>query len=259
MFDQEGSAISVLTYGGTVDKSLTAFRKYEDDTVLQAACQTVSYNGPQGRKTGAALKAASQVFDAAAGGKKLLFLLVTGKSDDDVVGPAKEIVKKDISIFALGIGDSVDGNEIKLISRYYLVTKWRGLLESIVKVQNSIIKGELAFILPSATKRIPFEGALCTLKRTFVWRISLSFKGGGRGDTGDFEVSRHVSKQIAIAQKLYTRGGKSIYQFLKALCLLFPKSLKWDPEFCLWGLLWHRIITCGQSFDIMSTFKNTDS
>ena len=27
----------------------------------------------------------------------------------------------------------------------------------------------------------------------------------GRG-TGDFEVSRHVSKQIGIAQKIYTRG-----------------------------------------------------
>ena len=41
--------------------------------------------------------------------------------------------------------------------------------------------------------------------------------------TGDFQESRHVSKQIAMTQKLYTRGGKSIH-FLKALCLLFPKK-----------------------------------
>ena len=30
---------------------------------------------------------------------------------------------------------------------------------------------------------------------------------GGGGGTGDFVVSRHVSKQIAIAQKLYARVG----------------------------------------------------
>ena len=50
--------------------------------------------------------------------------------------------------------------------------------------------------------------------------------GGGGG--GDFEVSQHASKQVAIAQKINTRGGRIIY-FLKALCLLFPKSLNWDP------------------------------
>ena len=31
--------------------------------------------------------------------------------------------------------------------------------------------------------------------------------GGGRGGAGEFEVSRHASKQIATAQKLYNRRG----------------------------------------------------
>ena len=49
-----------------------------------------------------------------------------------------------------------------------------------------------------------------------------------RDGTGNFEVWRHVSKQIVVAQILYTRGGKSI-RILKARCPLFPKSLKCDP------------------------------
>ena len=38
-------------------------------------------------------------------------------------------------------------------------------------------------------------------------------------------MSRPVSKQIAIAHKLYTRRGKRIH-FLRALCLLFQKKFK---------------------------------
>ena len=50
------------------------------------------------------------------------------------------------------------------------------------------------------------------LKNWFDWNFKnltefpfeiLEFKGG----TGDFEVSWHVSKQITISQKLYTKGG----------------------------------------------------
>ena len=46
--------------------------------------------------------------------------------------------------------------------------------------------------------------------------------GGGRegGGIGDFEVSQHVSKQIATAQKLYTRWGE--YTFCE--CSLSPLS-----------------------------------
>ena len=40
-----------------------------------------------------------------------------------------------------------------------------------------------------------------------VLRCSIGGGGGGGGGGADFEVSQHVWKQIAIAQKLYTRGG----------------------------------------------------
>ena len=33
------------------------------------------------------------------------------------------------------------------------------------------------------------------------------------GDSDGFEVSGHVSKQIAISQKLCTRGGVTVYVF----------------------------------------------
>ena len=80
-------------------------------------------------------------------------------------------------------------------------------------------------------------------------------------------MSRHVSKQIAIAKKLYTRGdGKSIH-FLKALSALSKKfkmgsigiPSKILESSVLESHLWHRIRTCRGIFDIMSTFKNTDS
>ena len=38
----------------------------------------------------------------------------------------------------------------------------------------------------------------------FRWHLYLK---GGEGGTGDSEVSQYVSKQTAIAQKLYTRRG----------------------------------------------------
>ena len=47
---------------------------------------------------------------------------------------------------------------------------------------------------------------------------------GAGGGTGDFQESRHILKQIAIAQKLYTRGGKSVLfseSSLSALCKKF--------------------------------------
>ena len=107
------------------------------------ACQSMGYRGAKGRKTGAALKRMKTIFgEAAAGGEKqLLFLLITGKSEDDVIEPARSLVQKGVSIFALGIGGSVDANELKTISRYYLTAKWRELVTSLVKVQNTVIKG----------------------------------------------------------------------------------------------------------------------
>ena len=41
----------------------------------------------------------------------------------------------------------------------------------------------------------------------FRWHLYLKGGGGGGGGTGDSEVSQYVSKQTAIAQKLYTRRG----------------------------------------------------
>ena len=111
--------------------------------MFQISCQSVSYTGAAGRKTGAALTEMGTTFQSASGsGKKLLFLLITGKSDDDVVGPAKKLVDSEVSIFAVGIGSSVDTNELKTISRYYLQSKWRGLVSAMVKIQNSVIKGK---------------------------------------------------------------------------------------------------------------------
>ena len=137
-----GASVSIVTYAGAIDGSLKDFRAYQDLTVLQMGCQSMSYHGAKGRKTGAALKQMAGIFGGASGSdKQLLFLMITGKSDDDVIAPARSLVQKGVSIFALGIGDSVDTNELKTISRYYLTTKWRGLVTSLVKVQNTIIKG----------------------------------------------------------------------------------------------------------------------
>ena len=141
---EAGTSVSIVTYGGSTDESLISFRSYQDLTVLQMACQSMGYQGTKGRKTGAALTKMASVFGGASGGvKQLLFLLITGKSDDDVVGPARNLVQKGVSIFAVGIGGSVDSNELKTISRYYLTTKWRGLVTSLVKIQNTVIKGSI--------------------------------------------------------------------------------------------------------------------
>ena len=71
----------------------------------------------------------------------------------------------------------------------------------------------------------------CFQGKLIRWR-GYKRERGLKGGTGDFKLSQHVSKQMAIAQKLRIGGGggggKSIH-FLKALCLLFPKSLKWVP------------------------------
>ena len=51
-------------------------------------------------------------------------------------------------------------------------------------------------------------------------------RGGGSG-TGDSQVSRHVSKQIAIVQKLYSRGGRGqIYTFSESSLSALSKKLK---------------------------------
>lgn len=145
-----GTSASIITYGGAVDDSLKMFRSYQDLLALQLTCQSMSYRGAKGRKTGAALKQVADIFGGASGGegeKHLLFLVITGKSEDDVIGPARNLVQKGISIFAIGVGDSVDKNELKTISRYYLTTKWRGLVTSLVKVQNTIIKGDVFLLM----------------------------------------------------------------------------------------------------------------
>ena len=42
-----------------------------------------------------------------------------------------------------------------------------------------------------------------------------------------------MSQKIVIAQKPYTGGGGKITHFLTGLCLLFPKSLKWNGSICI--------------------------
>ena len=118
------------------------YRTFSDGTAFQAFVSAIDYRGPKKRNTGAALAAALSVMKGAqGGGKKLCFLLSTGKSNDDVSGPAKAIVKSGVSIFALGIGRFASRSEMKIISRYYLVTKWKGLLTAMVKVANSLKRG----------------------------------------------------------------------------------------------------------------------
>ena len=55
----------------------------------------------------------------------------------------------------------------------------------------------------------------CPRLKDYGWPLSIvimtsfvktKLRGGGGGGTGDFKVSRHVSKQITTAQKLYTRS-----------------------------------------------------
>ena len=101
----------------------------------------MDYRGPPGRNTGAGLAAALAALKGAPG-KKICFLFSAGKSTDDVSAPAKAMVKSGISIFAIGVGKGAAQAEMKTISRYYLVSrKWSGLLFSMVKVANSLKKG----------------------------------------------------------------------------------------------------------------------
>lgn len=69
----------------------------------------MTYKGADGRKIGASLASAIGPISKAPGGKKILFLFATGPSDDDVTGPAKAMVNKGVSIFAIGIGKDVKG------------------------------------------------------------------------------------------------------------------------------------------------------
>ena len=110
-------------------------------TAFQTACSSIFYSGSKGRKTGGALIAFDKAFESHGAEKKLLFLITTGKSDDDVATPAKALVGRGVSIFAIGIGDKITSNELKTVSRYFLNTKWKGLLTSMMKIQNSVIKG----------------------------------------------------------------------------------------------------------------------
>lgn len=117
-------------------------------TAFQTACAAISYKGGvKQRKTGEALREYIKYFnEASAVNKKVLFVLTTAKADDDVTEPAKMLVNKGVSIFAIGIGKNVQPTDLKSISRYFLVTKWRGLLTSMVKIQNSLIKGMCWFV-----------------------------------------------------------------------------------------------------------------
>lgn len=127
------------------DISHAFYRSFSDGTAFQAFVSAMDYRGPKGRNTGGALAAALSVMKGAqGGGKKICFLFSTGKSTDDVSGPAKAIVKSGVSIFALGIGKFASRSEMKTISRYYLVTKWKGLLTAMVKVSNSLKRGMIA-------------------------------------------------------------------------------------------------------------------
>lgn len=69
----------------------------------------MTYRGDAGRKIGASLATAVGIIGKAPAGKKVLFLFATGPSDDDVTGPAKAMVNKGVSIFALGIGKDAKG------------------------------------------------------------------------------------------------------------------------------------------------------
>ena len=128
----------------------------------------MDYRGAPGRNTGAGLAAALAALKGAPG-KKVCFLFSTGKSTDDVSAPAKAMVKSGISIFAIGIGKGASQPEMKTISRYYLVSlKWKDLLFSLVKVQNSLKKGDficclLIFVLLFVWLFLP-----STLQKVFI-------------------------------------------------------------------------------------------
>lgn len=86
------------------------FRTFTDVTAFQTYLSAMTYKGAPGRKIGGALIAAMGSVGKAPGGKKILFVFATGKSEDDVAGPAKAIVNKGVSIFALGIGKDAQRN-----------------------------------------------------------------------------------------------------------------------------------------------------
>ena len=75
-----------------------------------------------------------------------------------------------------------------------------------------------------ALKFRPHAVKLMHLLKIYISNV-LNRGGGGGGGTGDFEVFRHVSKQIAIARKLYTREGQK-YTFSESSLSALSKNFK---------------------------------
>ncbi|XP_047146738.1 uncharacterized protein LOC100200905 isoform X2 [Hydra vulgaris] len=134
----ENSTAAIVTYGGTVDLSLGIFRQYTDNYALQTACSTIFYKGEAGRRIGSALSSFHKLFPRV--GKKILFLITMGKSEDDVNNSAKQLALSGVSIFTIGIGEEVEKNELKSISRFYLTTDWNNLITVVASIQNSLTK-----------------------------------------------------------------------------------------------------------------------
>ncbi|XP_065674605.1 uncharacterized protein LOC100200905 isoform X5 [Hydra vulgaris] len=135
----KNSTAAIVTYGGAVDQSLGIFRQYTDNYALQAACSAIFYKGEAGRRIGSALSSFHKIFSRVVG-KKILFLITMGKSEDDVKNSAKQLALSGVSIFTIGIGEEVEKNELKSISRFYLATDWNNLITVVASIQNSLTK-----------------------------------------------------------------------------------------------------------------------
>ena len=83
----------------------------------------------------------------------------------------------------------------------------------------------MSLILHPSINRYKKSDDLKNVTMKLLTDFCVSLGGGGGGGTGDFEVSQHISKQIAIAQNLYTRGGQK-YTFSESSLSALSRTFK---------------------------------
>ena len=91
------------------------FDDYSDVGSLQKAIGEIKY--PHGRTyTGKALRLTKQLLFIdipRQGAKRVVLVMTDGSADDDITGPSKDLKNSGVTIYGLGIGSSVNENQLK--------------------------------------------------------------------------------------------------------------------------------------------------
>lgn len=94
---------------------------------------------------GLALDAAAKLFPSSPDktGKKIAFVITSGKSSDDPKGPAAKLRGMGVTIFGIGAGPGAKPNDLKPISNQLISGPWKMLPKNLIKVQIWLSSGML--------------------------------------------------------------------------------------------------------------------